>query len=96
MASDTLGAAIARAGGPRRIVSCGRPATEKYSIPMVAWYLGVPVTMPTWHPRHRGYVLQFDDRDEGAWRPRRPRHDRLVAASGSWRVYAGRCRLRRT
>jgi hypothetical protein len=37
-----LGAAIARAGGPRRVLACGRVMTEGFQVPMVAYALGVP------------------------------------------------------
>jgi hypothetical protein len=61
---------------------------------MVAWYLHVPVTRPTGRVRHAGYVLQVDREERGAWQPRHPRTDRLVAATGPWRVYVGRCARR--
>jgi hypothetical protein len=41
---DDLSHAIALAGGPRRVLACGRVMTEGFQVPMVAYALDVPTT----------------------------------------------------
>jgi hypothetical protein len=36
-----LPGAVARAGGPERVLACGRPLTGRFHVPALAWHLGV-------------------------------------------------------
>jgi len=51
---DSLGVAVARAGGPRRVLGCGPPVTGPYQVPGLAWRL-----------RTHGIVVGLDSRQAG-------------------------------
>jgi hypothetical protein len=89
--SASLPRAIAVSGGEARLRQCGEPATQKFAIPMVAWYLDLPVGGLTDVPARRGYVLQVDPDGSGTPQPRRPHRARLVAEHGRWRVFERHC-----
>ena len=50
--------AVALAGGPAQVRACGPPVTEDYSVPMLAWDLGVPIASVGLDPAPRGIVFQ--------------------------------------
>jgi hypothetical protein len=50
--------AVAALGGPRAVLACGQPVTEDYSVPMLAWYLGVHSASVGLHAPPRGAVFR--------------------------------------
>lgn len=83
-----LKAAVTRAGGPAAVRKCGQAVTEDYSVPMLAWYLGVHADAVGLRPPARGIVFQARP---GPLSPLDPRLGRWRAArhfsSGPYNVY---------
>jgi hypothetical protein len=89
-AEETLGPAIAAAGGPRRLLACGPFHVSRFSVPMVDWYLGVA---PRPGPRDRAWTVTLQERVTRAapyWPPAPPT-DRTAASNGHWRILTGGC-----
>jgi hypothetical protein len=89
---DDLPRVIAAAGGRRRIVSCGTTTSRKIQLPLLAWYLHVPVERIDWRRVHpRGYVIQARTTTSRRFRPKSRRESTTVASSKYWRVRAASC-----
>jgi hypothetical protein len=86
-----LALAVERAGGPDRVLACGRPATAPLQVPALAWLLRVPIATVSTDPQPPGVVFvaphatsprplpELSD-DDTAYHP--------VATAGSVRVSA--------
>jgi hypothetical protein len=86
---DALPGLIADAGGRRILRRCGTVATSSLQVPLVAWYLDVPMRAV-----ERGFTLshldfQLRPHAGSAW-PTVDGH-RVVAARGRWRVLQSSC-----
>jgi hypothetical protein len=100
---DGLADAVARAGGPDRLLACGTPYTGAFQVPVVAWELGVHTTVvqsasaPGDRPP-RAPAIVFRSRTTSSSRLAVPGIDRLggeagvqtFAIAGGWRI-VGRC-----
>jgi hypothetical protein len=88
----SLKQAVDRVGGRAAVGECGPPATEDYSVPMLAWYLHVHTAAVGLDPPPRGVVFRaapgpngrLDPRMGSGWR------DDFRFRVGPFRVYA-RC-----
>ena len=81
--------AVELAGGRERVLACGRPATEDYSVPMLAWYLRLHFADVGVEPASRGVVFQARP-TPGAMLDPRVRSQRVEGFAGPVRVFA-RC-----
>jgi hypothetical protein len=84
--------AVATLGGPRAVRACGQPVTEDYSVPMLAWYVGVHSASVGLDAPARGVVFRARPGPQSQLDPPLGRgwHKDLRAFSGPFRVYA-RC-----
>ena len=85
--------AVALVGGPARVRACGAPVTEDYSVPMLAWDLGIPIASVGLDPARHGVVFQARPTPLAPRDPRvRPGRNapRFALAVGPVRVF-GRC-----
>jgi hypothetical protein len=79
--------AVALAGAREKVLACGQPATENYSVPMLAWYLRVHIVDIGIEPAPRGVVFQARPTPGAALDPRM--HARRPSAfAGPVRVFA--------
>jgi hypothetical protein len=53
-----MSGAVASAGGPQRILSCGRAYTSPESVPALAWQLGIHTSTVGLEPRPPGMVFR--------------------------------------
>ncbi|HEY2637267.1 MAG TPA: hypothetical protein VGI54_07765 [Solirubrobacteraceae bacterium] len=84
--------AIARAGGRRRIIDCGRIATNKYQVPMLSWYLHVPGEYLKWYWLPRGYMFQTRPSPGDQPDPIPGPDNHYLGKAGLWDVYDGACK----
>jgi hypothetical protein len=84
--------AVAAFGGGRAVLACGQPATENYSVPMLAWYLGVHSASVGLDAPPRGVVFRARPGPQSHMDPPLGTgwHKDLRGFSGPFRVYA-RC-----
>jgi hypothetical protein len=84
--------AVTRFGGPGAVLACGEPATEDYSVPMLAWYLNVNTDDVWLDPQPHGVVFRAAPGPNSRLDPRVGRGSRkhFRFRSGPFRVYA-RC-----
>ncbi|MFL5839335.1 MAG: hypothetical protein ACJ77Z_02655 [Thermoleophilaceae bacterium] len=84
--------AVAALGGPRAVLTCGQPVTEDYSVPMLAWYLGVHSASVGLDAPPRGAVFRARPGPRSRLDPPLGKgwHKDLRGFSGPFRVYA-RC-----
>jgi hypothetical protein len=84
--------AVAALGGARAVRACGQPVTEDYSVPMLAWYIGVHSASVGLDAPARGVVFRARPGPGSKLDPTLGRGWRrdLRAFSGPFRVYA-RC-----
>jgi hypothetical protein len=88
--SDDLGRAIARAGGPRAVLACGRPAIGPLYIPMLAWRLRTAAGGVTNQVEPRGEVFVVARRGAGSG-PERPWPAHVLVRTAHWRVLGSSC-----
>jgi hypothetical protein len=88
----SLRQAVDRLGGPAAVRACGKPATEDYSVPMLAWYLHVHTAAVGLDPPPRGVVFRAAPGPNGRLDPRMGSgwHRDFRFRTGPFRVYA-RC-----
>ena len=88
----SLSSAIGRLGGANAVLRCGEPVTEDYSVPMLAWYLGVHTSAIGLDPPSRGVVLRAAPGPKSRPDPvlARAWHDDFRFRTGPYAVYA-RC-----
>jgi hypothetical protein len=84
-----MGDAVDRFGGPSAVLRCGQAVTEDYSVPMLAWDLGVHISAIGLDPPTRGVIFQARPTPGGSPDPR-VRHARARFHAGPVRVF-GRC-----
>jgi hypothetical protein len=90
---DDLGMAVERAGGPERVLSCGKPFTGRFQVPAVAWRLDVHLRRVGLDPSPPAVVFRARPTQHerpvpglGAARGAQP-----IARAGAWTVLAS-CR----
>jgi hypothetical protein len=81
--------AVALAGGRRSVLACGQPATENYSVPMLAWYLRAHIADIGIDPAQPGVVFQARPTPGGVLDPP-VRSRRVTAFAGPVRLFT-RC-----
>ena len=89
-----LQAAIARGGGPDRLLACGEPFTGPYQVPVLAWELGVHTGRVELEPRAPGVVFRarpIVPKGAEIVVPRAGPPFRRVASAGRWQLFT-RCR----
>jgi len=93
---DSLGVAVARAGGPGQVLACGRPVTGPYQVPGLAWRLRTHGIVVGLDPREAGTVFSAPPvrgaRPEPPLPSGNPRF-RTAARAGPWEVSVA-CRPR--
>lgn len=88
---NSLAAAVARAGGARWVLGCGRPYTSWFATTALAWDLGVDADAVHDRPRGRNpVVFVLDGRRPGLKAPVPRRHVHELDVAGPWDVVA-RC-----
>lgn len=79
--------AVDRIGGPAGVLACGDPVTEDYSVPMLAWFLHVPIERVGLSPRPTTIVFQARPGPASRRDPRVRRTARMRFKSGPFRIY---------
>jgi hypothetical protein len=70
--AEDLQRAVRRAGGPHRLVRCGRPYVGPYRGPLLAWTLGVHKRKVGFDPLRPGVAFRSRLRPSGPVAPGRP------------------------
>lgn len=83
--------AITAAGGRRVLLGCGSLAVEKFSRPLVSWYLNVPIERLPLDPASPGYLLAAQPARDGGYFPHSLPGSTRVAEVGPWRVLSNGC-----
>jgi hypothetical protein len=89
-----LALAVERAGGPDRVLACGRPATAPLQVPALAWLLRVPIATVSTDAQVPGVVFRAPDVMSSQSLPELADDDAAlsrVAQVGDIHVLAGAC-----
>jgi hypothetical protein len=89
---DGVPAALGTAGGRRRVVDCGRIATNKYQVPMLSWYLHVPGEYLKGYWLPRGFMFQTRASPGDQPDPIPGPHNHYLGRAGLWSVFTGACK----
>lgn len=86
--ADQLEAAIEAGGGEERLKACGHLYTNAYTVPLVAWTMGVHTNDVGFRPEYPAAILRVahvrDQRPRPL--PQRLPNGRVVARSGEWTI----------
>lgn len=86
-----LDIAVERAGGPARVLGCGRPVAGPYQVPALAWQLGIHGVGVGLDPREAGVIFQAPPLRSAAREPALVSVKSAVAPvvrAGEWSVLA--------
>jgi hypothetical protein len=82
---------LAAAGGREAVLRCGRPWTDSFDIPLLAWYLKTPISGVGDEPRPGGVLWQVRDDRERRWIPVAGPGARLFVLHRRWRLLTRGC-----
>jgi len=71
--------------------TCGGLAAEKFSRPLVSWYLDVPIHRVSLDPASPGYLLAAQPARDAGYFPHSLTGSARVAEVGAWRVLSDGC-----
>jgi hypothetical protein len=83
-----LATAVERAGGPKRLRSCGPLYAGRYRFPLVAWHVRAHISDLSLNPSAPGVVFRSKLTPTGPASPPLPAGFELLADEGAWEVYA--------
>jgi hypothetical protein len=86
---------LAAAGGRAAILRCGRPWTDPFDIPLLAWYLKTHISGVGDEPRPGGVVWQVRDDRGRRWIPVVAPGTRLFVLHRRWRLLTRGCPVTR-